>query len=85
MILDQPKYRLIDESWQGPEEILRIDNVLRKKLNLPKKGAAFAQPWSDERAGRGKPVSVVQLAFKFETDIDISSSYLALEEASERT
>jgi len=83
LLLDQARFRLANENWQGPEEILRIDNLLRDKLGLTSRAAAFAQAWTDKFTGRRKLTNVVELVFRFRTRVAVSNAFLALENAPE--
>jgi len=82
LLLDRAEYKLYDGPWCEAEEILRIDNLIREELNLPRKLDANRQPWSIEKNKR-KTVANLALRFKFESDIDLSKpAWLALEDAS---
>ena len=45
VLLDMAEASLDGEEWAEQEEVLRIDNILRKRLGYPLKIEAFAQPW----------------------------------------
>ncbi len=45
LILDMPSYQL-ENRIAEPEEILRADNEIRKRLGYPLRMAALAQPWT---------------------------------------
>ncbi|MFT4143964.1 MAG: glycosyl hydrolase [Mobilitalea sp.] len=47
LMLDQAEYSLDDEAFAPAEEVLRIDNLLRERLNYPLKMDAYAQPWTE--------------------------------------
>lgn len=42
LVLDMEEYRLDDGDWREKEEILRLDNVLRKELGYPLRADAYA-------------------------------------------
>jgi hypothetical protein len=79
LLLDQAAYRLDQEEWQPVEEVLRIDNILRTRLDWPLKMDAVAQPWIERDAPR--PEHTVSLRFTIESDIDVNGLVLALEDA----
>lgn len=58
LVLDMPMYRWGNHERKGPEEILRIDNLLREELNLPPRRAALAQPWTETETGDRVPVEL---------------------------
>ncbi len=45
LLLDRPQYRIASGRWQGPTEILRVDNAIREAVGLPLRGGEMVQPW----------------------------------------
>lgn len=46
-LLDYASFKLGDDAqWSAPEEILRIDRVVRTRLNLAKRSGSMKQPWA---------------------------------------
>jgi hypothetical protein len=85
LLLDYAEFKLDDGEWSDSAEILRIDNIIRDKLHLPFKGAAWKQPWCIPQSERS-PVAIVTLRLTFESAFTISeSTMLALEDAETRT
>jgi len=79
LLLDMAEYKLEeDEEFSKTEEILRLDNILRERLNLKKRGGAVVQPWV---YGEKAPITKVTLKYTFESEIDYSGAVLALEDA----
>lgn len=75
LLLDIAKYALDDQPLSGPEEILRIDATIRRKLGFP---AGKAQPWVIE----AKPAEhTVTLEYTVYSEIDYANPVLALEDA----
>ena len=75
LLLDIAKYALDGEELSDPEEILRIDAAVRRRLAYP---AAKAQPWVIAK----KPAEhTVTLEFTVNSEIDYEKPYLALEDA----
>jgi hypothetical protein len=82
LMLDYANYKLDDEPWSKPTEILRIDNLIRDKLHIPPKGSAWKQPWAVPDSERA-PRAYVTLRFSFTSTFPITSpTQLALEDAS---
>lgn len=80
LMLDQADYCLDNGAWGGREELLQIDNILRKQLGYPLKTEAYAQPWAVEK----KCFNVLhnlKLKFEIMSDIDIPEVRLAVEDA----
>ncbi len=78
LLLDLAEFSLDDGEWKPKEEILKIDNVFRKKLGWPQRMEVFAQPWVE-------PVEetvehMVALHFYIESEIEIDGLELAMEE-----
>lgn len=81
LLLDFARYKWEDEDeWHPSTEVLRIDNVIRSKLNLPLKLEAFKQPYSvepHERRTQGK----LTLKFDILSEADVPFVQLAMENA----
>jgi len=77
LLLDQAAYRLNDEEWQPIEEVLRLDTILRQRLNWPLRMEALAQPWVDPTPTL--PAHRLSLKFTVHTAIDVAEPSLALE------
>lgn len=81
LLLDYAEFKLDDDDWSEPTEVLRIDNILRSHLKIPPKGFAWRQPWTvseTERASKGQ----VSLRFTFNSSFDIREpTFLAVEDA----
>lgn len=80
LMLDYAEYKVDDEDWSPRTEVLKIDNIIRRRFQLPLKGAQFKQPWavpSSERAPRGQ----LTLRFTLHSEFTFTeSSMLALED-----
>jgi hypothetical protein len=77
LLLNQAECRLDGGEWQPLEEVLRIENIVRRHVGMPKNDGSIAQPWADTRP-------VVKLAdahlrFRFRSEIDVANPKLALE------
>lgn len=78
LMLDQAEYSLDGETYREKEEILRIDNILRKRLGYPLKIEAYAQPWT--RGGEEeKDIHRLSLRYEFLSDIEQDNISLATE------
>jgi hypothetical protein len=78
LLLDQAEYALNDENWQALEEVLRIENILRGKLNYPLKLDAYAQPWTNEKSASSQEYQL-KLKYVISSKINIIGAKLALE------
>ncbi len=78
LVLDRAEYKLDDGEFAPAEEILRLDNVLRRQLGYPERGGGAAQPWT---LPEETPAHTVTLRFTFRSEIEYESPVLALEDA----
>ena len=80
LVLDRCRFRIGDGEWQPATEILRVDDAVRKAMDLRTRGGGMVQPWARKRptAPRTVPVSLV-----YEFDVAQRPSgdlFLAVEE-----
>lgn len=78
LLLDMAAYALDDGEWQPREEILRLDNILRDKLQFPKRAAAQAQPYT---LPQEKICHTAHLRLIFQSEIAYTGALLAVEDA----
>lgn len=78
LLLDLAEYRLDDEPWQPVEEILRLDNALRRRLGWPLRMEAQAQPWV---APPTMPTHTLSMRFHIQVDHPVAAPLLALDNA----
>ncbi|KAK0102625.1 hypothetical protein ONS95_006231 [Cadophora gregata] len=83
LILDYASYKHStspSDIFSPPTEVLRIDNLIRSDLKIPRKGMAWRQPWTIPPSER-KPLTEVTLIFKFSSTFTITKpTLLALED-----
>ncbi|MCL2216020.1 MAG: hypothetical protein FWB91_03250 [Defluviitaleaceae bacterium] len=77
LVLDMAEYAFDDEPWQKTDELLRIDNLFRKKLDYPLRMSAWAQPWTTQETE--KPEHTLKLRFTIPSQIELDEICLALE------
>jgi hypothetical protein len=77
LLLDQASWRLDDGEWQEREEILRLDNLVRARLNLSSRGGRMPQPWTDRETA--PQLAQLELKFIIRSDVDVKAPQLALE------
>ena len=72
LLLDKAEYRIDREPWQPEEDILKLDNICRRRFGYPPKEEAGAQPWTvkDEK---GFP-NVLSLRFAVDSLTDTWAS-----------
>ncbi|MBU9735858.1 hypothetical protein [Diplocloster agilis] len=76
LLLDMAEYRLDEEEYRPMEEILRLDNILRREIGWPLRMEAFAQPYVEKDASTPH---VVGLRFTFHSRVIVKNTRLALE------
>ena len=64
--LDVAEFSIGGGEWQGPLEILKVDDAVRRAMGLPERGGRMVQPWAREK--REGPVSQVRLVFRFDVE-----------------
>ena len=82
LLLDRAEFRLDDGPWETEQEVLRLDNALRKRLGWPLRMDALAQPWTDPHAPADR---TLRLRFRFRSDVPVEGALLALEDARHAT
>ena len=75
-LLDQAEYSMDGKDWQEEEEILRIDEKLRRELGYPLRNDSMPQPWL--RSDSSEEHSVT-LRYTIRSDMELSNVTLALE------
>ena len=78
LLLDQAEWRVNDGPWQAREEILRVDNLARAQLGLPRREGHLAQPWVD--ATTDHPQGFLELRFDVLSDVAVAAPLLACEQ-----
>jgi hypothetical protein len=81
-LLDNAEFRLDNEEWNELEDILKLDNINRKRLGYPPKEEAGAQPWTIITED-SKPYKL-SLRFEINSEIEIEAE-LALESYEDTT
>ena len=80
LVLDRPRYKIGNHSWQEETEILRVDKAVRDALGVPHRGGSMVQPWARQKPQNPKRTTVT-LAYTFDCCAMPSGDlYLALEE-----
>ncbi len=67
LVLDSPQFRIGDGKLRGPTEILRVDQDIRKKMELPLRGGQMVQPWARKPKGAVSRIPV-ELLYSFRVD-----------------
>lgn len=79
LLLDTAYFSLDGKKYSKNRcELLRLDNLCRKKCGLPKRSPKSCQPWATEKR---KPDHTLRLKFVFNSDIEVKAPYIALEDA----
>lgn len=80
LVLDRPEWKLDQGPWRPAEDVLRVDNEVRKLLDLPLRDGALAQPWCEPVR---PPRNQVTLRYQIVCDVPVALPRLALERASQ--
>lgn len=83
LLLDKAEFCINGGKWQKEEQLLYIENVLRKELGMPEKSGNIAQPWTDK-----SPVvklADISIRISFESLIDCKNIRFGLENLKEST
>ncbi|MFO7821182.1 MAG: glycosyl hydrolase [Lentisphaeria bacterium] len=78
LLLDQAEWRLNDGEWQPREEILRLDDVVRDTLELPRRGGRMAQPWTESEDNT--VLGTLDLRFTVNCEVPVKAPRLAIEQ-----
>ncbi len=76
LVLDMAEYKLDQGDWKAKEEILRLDNNLRREAGYPLREDAYAQPWI---YGERSYEHTVTLRYTISSEIAMDRIELALE------
>lgn len=66
-VLDFASWRMDDGEWQDKDEILRVDNKIRKLLGLEMRGGSVVQPWY-QKLNSLKKYGTVELKYFFRVE-----------------
>ena len=80
LLLDRFEYALDTEEYQSEDELLRVDNIIRKRLNFHQRSESVAQPYITKEIDTKE--HILHLRYQFNSKIEISGCKLALEELS---
>ena len=75
-VLDMAEYSVEGAPFSGPEELLRLDKMLRKRYGFPMADGVDSQPWAIEGAEETQPV---RLRFTLRSAVEIEHCHLAAE------
>ncbi len=79
VVLDRPRFRIGAGQWRGPDEILRVDRVVRDALGIPHRGGDMMQPWARPKPAQPRSVPV-EIVYSFEVNVIPSGDlFLAIE------
>lgn len=75
-LLDVCEFSLDGGEFEPADEILRIDNICRDRLNIPTRRSRGAQPWV---VAAEKPCHSVTMRFTIQSEIEVENACLAIE------
>jgi hypothetical protein len=78
-VLDMAEFKIGKGRWQGPLEILKVDQQIRRAIGLPVRGGAMVQPWA--RPKEKGPEGPFSLRYRFKVErLPRGPLYLAIED-----
>ena len=78
LLLDMAEFTFDGGEFRAEEEILRLDNIVRKELGFKERGGGVAQPWVLEKE---ELTHSITLRFTVNSEIEYEGALLALEDA----
>ncbi len=78
LLLDQARWRVNGGEWNSREEILRIDNLIRKQQGRGNRTGQIAQPWVEKPDAT--KLCDLELLFDLECEVGVESCCIALEQ-----
>ena len=79
-LIDMCSFSLDGGEVYPEEEILRLDNICRKKAGLKNRGGQVAQPWTLPKETPGHSITLIK---EIESEIDYNGAFLAIEKPEE--
>ena len=77
LLLDIASWRWDDGAWEAPEELLRIEDAVRRRTGLSLRRSYNAQPWSDRSPS--PELGRLELCFSINCEASVAEPLLALE------
>ncbi|MBC5688793.1 hypothetical protein H8S37_07635 [Mediterraneibacter sp. NSJ-55] len=74
LLLDKARYRLDKEAWEETEDILKADDILRKRLVYPLRTESQPQPWLTKKKAC---THTVTFQFSVESDVECEGKLAA--------
>lgn len=84
LVLDMAQYAFEGRKEQQPEEILRLDNRIRKQLGFPLRTESWPQPWTRGQAQAGGKAHKLELFYTVKSEIEGCEVMAAMEQAENR-
>jgi len=78
LVLDRPEYAVDNGDWEKADYILNVDNILRDKHSIPRRGGAMSQPYTRQNR-EPKKLFPVKLRYKFNADHLPEKLFMAVE------
>ncbi len=77
--LDGPSWRIDGGAWQKPQDILRVDQAVRRHLGVAPRGGQMVQPWARPRVADPRR-ACVELRHEFTVrNLPVGELFLAME------
>ncbi|MCR5483985.1 MAG: hypothetical protein K6F09_00160 [Clostridiales bacterium] len=78
LVLDRARYKIDGEEYKEAEELLKLDNICRRRFGYDDRGSDTPQPWTNPNES---PEHVLTLEFIIESEIEYLGAALSLEDA----
>lgn len=81
LVLDLAEYQLDNQEWEDVEEVLKIDEAVRKRLGYPLRTESFPQPWLENGNSQSgeKPSHSLKLRYVIDSQVEIGNVALGFE------
>ncbi len=79
LVLDTPAFCIGEGDWQSPQDILKIDYIIRDTIGIERRGGRMVQPWKRQKSAQPRTCHV-KLRYNFEIEtLPQGTLHLALE------
>lgn len=79
LVLDRPRWRIAAGKWRAADDVLRVDDAIRRIARFPERDVGMVQPWAMKKSRN--PAPEIELLYSFDCRVIPSGPvHLALEE-----
>lgn len=73
-VLDRASFAIENEGWNGPRDLLEIDELIRQRLDLPLRSGSMLQPWALVKSGVLSQSKTARLSLRYLFEITTKSA-----------